>query len=96
MVEAALKVPAWNWALQFVGLVAAYAGAELNARMRVEGFYLWIVANITLGVLHALAGMWLLLLLDILFTRVNFVGIAHWRRRAALSSKGPTKGDGHG
>lgn len=75
------SVPAWNWALQAVGLATAYAGAELNARLRISGFYCWLVSNVVLAVLHATAGLWLLLLLDVLFFRVNILGIARWGRQ---------------
>lgn len=74
-------VPAWNWALQAVGLATAYAGAELNARLRISGFYCWLVSNVVLAVLHAAAGLWLLLVLDVLFFRVNLLGIARWSRQ---------------
>ena len=73
-------VPMWNWGLQFVGLVTSYAGAELNARMRISGFYVWLISNITLGLLHAATGLWLLLLLDLLFFRVNALGVLRWSR----------------
>lgn len=78
--EAMRAVPAWSWALQGVGVATGYAGAELNARMRVGGFVLWLVSNVTLGVLHAMSGQWLLLVLDALFFRVNLLGIRHWSR----------------
>ena len=74
-------VPAWNWALQALGLVTSYVGAELNARMRISGFYVWFVSNVALGILHAVAGLWLLLLLDALFFRVNIRGVLTWSRR---------------
>lgn len=80
MKEALLAVPAWNWGLQGLGVITGYAGAELNARMRIEGFFLWLVSNIALGILHASTGLWLLLVLDVLFFRVNLVGIRHWSR----------------
>lgn len=67
----ALAVPTWNWGLQGLGVITGYIGAEMNARMRIEGFFLRLVSNVALGVLHALTGLWLLLVLDILFFRVN-------------------------
>ena len=72
-------VPVWNWLLQGVGLCTAYAGAELNARQRPEGFALWIVSNAALSTLHALTGLWLLFVLDLLFFRVNVIGLRRWR-----------------
>jgi nicotinamide riboside transporter PnuC len=72
-------VPAWNWALQGVGLLTAYVGAELNTRMKISGFYVWLVSNVTLAALHAATSLWLLLVLDLLFFRVNLMGIRRWR-----------------
>lgn len=80
LLNAVAAVPAWNWALQAAGLVTAYGGAELNARRKVEGFHLWIVSNVTLAVLHGAGHLWLLLVLDLLFLRVNVLGIRRWRR----------------
>ena len=71
-------VPLWNWALQGSGLCTAYIGAELNARRRRSGFAIWIVSNAILAALHATTGMWLLLLLDLLFLRVNVMGLRCW------------------
>jgi nicotinamide riboside transporter PnuC len=76
-------VPAWSWALQAVGLVTAYVGAELNARRRIDGFYVWLASNVALAILHGASHLWLLLVLDMLFLRVNLMGIARWRREAA-------------
>lgn len=80
MKDALLAVPAWNWGLQGLGVVTGYAGAELNARMRIDRFFLWLVSNVALGLLHAFTGLWLLLVLDVLFFRVSLVGIRHWSR----------------
>jgi hypothetical protein len=66
--------------LQVIGVITGYVGAEMNARMRIEGFFLRVARNVALGVLHACTGLWLLLVLDGLFVRVNLVGIRHWSR----------------
>jgi nicotinamide riboside transporter PnuC len=79
-------VPAWSWALQAVGLATAYVGAELNARQRVEGFHVWLASNVALAVLHAGSQLWLLLVLDLLFLRVNVLGIRRWSREKRGSS----------
>ena len=76
-------VPLWNWALQAVGLTTAYIGAELNARQRIEGFYVWLASNVALGVLHAATGLRLLFVLDLLFMRVNIIGMRRWSTRSA-------------
>jgi nicotinamide riboside transporter PnuC len=66
--------------LQVIGVITGYVGAEMNASMRIEGFFLWLASNVALGVLHVFRGLWLLLVLDALFVRVNLVGIRHWSR----------------
>ena len=75
--------PWWNWALQCLGVVTAYWGAELNARMNIRGFQLWIVSNIALLGLHAATGMWVLCALDVAFFRINARGIRQWREKAS-------------
>lgn len=82
-----LEVPAWSWTLQAIGLVTAYAGAELNARMRIEGFHVWLASNVALAILHAASSLWLLLALDILFFRVNVIGIRKWKAAPPNSAR---------
>jgi hypothetical protein len=73
-------LPWWNWALQGVGLVTSYVGAELNSRMNVRGFQVWMASNVCLFVLHAISSLWLLCVLDALYLRLNFRGVSRWRR----------------
>ena len=80
LVVAFQAVPPWNWALQALGLVTAYVGAELNARRRISGFAVWLASNVTLAALHAATSLWLLFALDVLFFRVNLLGIRRWAR----------------
>lgn len=82
------SVPAWSWTLQAVGLATAYVGAELNARRRVEGFYVWIASNVALGALHIASHLWRLFVLDLLFLRVNLLGVSRWREEDASRLKG--------
>lgn len=74
-------LPLWNWALQAVGLVAAYIGAELNAQMRLSGFYAWTIGNCALLNVNALAGLWLLVVLHVLYLRINAKGVVTWSKR---------------
>lgn len=74
-------LPWWNWAFQIVGLVTSYVGAELNARKRVAGFYVWLVANVALFGVHCASGLWMLALLDLLYFRINLMGIRVWKSR---------------
>ena len=73
------QLPWWNWTLQIVGLVASYLGAELNARKRVTGFYVWLVANVVLFCVHCASGIWILAVLDVLYFRINLMGIRKWK-----------------
>lgn len=75
------SVPWWSWLLQGIGVVASYVGAELNARLRIEGFYVWFIANSALFVVHAASGLWALALLDVLYFRINMTGVRKWRLR---------------
>jgi hypothetical protein len=72
-------LPAWNWALQCVGIVCAYVGAELNSRLDVRGFHLWLFANVALFVVHTWSGLWVLYLLDLAYCRLNPRAIKRWR-----------------
>ncbi len=71
-------VPLWNWGLQAVGLGTAYVGAELNARKMRAGFQVWLASNVVLATLHACSGLWLLFVLDLMFFRVNVIGLRRW------------------
>ncbi len=73
------RLPWWNWSLQLLGLVSSYIGAELNARRQVQGFYVWLLANVALFVVHVASGLWALAVLDLAYFRINIRGIRHWR-----------------
>lgn len=70
--------PLWSWLLQGLGVGLSYWGAELNARMRISGFYVWLVSNVVMAALHALSGLWLLMVLNALYFRLSFLGILRW------------------
>jgi len=72
-------LPWWNWALQTIGVCSSYLGAELNSRMDVRGFHIWMFSNLCLLILHAVSGLWVLCLLDLLYLRLNFRGISRWK-----------------
>jgi hypothetical protein len=73
-------LPWWNWALQAIGVSTSYAGAVLNARLDVRGFYIWFFSNVTLFLLHALTGLWLLCLLDVMYFRINMISARTWKK----------------
>lgn len=76
-------LPGWDWALQCVGIVSSYVGAELNAKLNVRGFHLWLLANVALCIVHAWSGLWILCILDLAYCRVNLRGIRRWRKAQA-------------
>lgn len=80
--------PLWNWALQAIGVLTAYIGAELNARGKIAGFPVWMVSNLVLAIIHIVSGLWLLFVLDLLFLRVNFVGLRRWRKMPPMMHAG--------
>jgi nicotinamide mononucleotide transporter len=58
----------------------ALMGAFLNAQHRVEGFYLWIVAN-TLGVyLFATTQLYGMMMLYLVYIGICVYGIVTWRK----------------
>jgi hypothetical protein len=74
-------VPWWNWSLQILGLTTSYYGAVRNAKMDIKGFYIWLISNIILFLLHLFTGLWVLCLLDILYFRINLIGIKNWKNK---------------
>jgi hypothetical protein len=50
-------LPWGNWGLQAAGVVSSYVGAELNSRLDIRGFRIWLFSNVLLFVLHALSGL---------------------------------------
>jgi hypothetical protein len=79
-------LPLWNWILQAAGLITSYIGAELNSRAKRSGFAVWISSNVILGTIHAASGLWLLLVLDVLYVRINVAGLRRWRTTAPSSA----------
>ena len=75
--------PWWNWVLQVVSLVFSYAGAELNSRLDVKGFRVWIAANVAWFLVHVTSGLALLCLLDVIYIRLNIRAIQRWHTAQA-------------
>lgn len=71
-------LPWWNWLLQGVGVALAYLGAELNSRLDIRGFRVWIAANIALFILHVTSGLAILAVLDVIYIRLNVRAIHRW------------------
>lgn len=78
-------LPWWNWLLQGIGLVVSYAGAEFNSRLDIRGFHFWLVANVTLLVVHLVSGLALLAFLDVMYIRLNVLAIQRWKHSVTAS-----------
>lgn len=81
-------LPWWNWLLQGVGVVLAYVGAELNSRLDIRGFKVWIAANIALFILHVISGLAILAALDVIYIRLNVRSIQRWVAERKLTAAG--------
>lgn len=81
-------LPWWNWLLQGVGVVLAYVGAELNSRLDIRGFKVWIAANIALFILHVTSGLAILATLDLIYVRLNIRSIQRWGAGRKLTAAG--------
>lgn len=71
-------LPWWNWLLQAIGITLAYLGAELNSRLDVRGFFLWMAANLVLFMVHVTSGLVLLSILDLIYIRLNIRALQRW------------------
>lgn len=67
-------------ALQALALLAGVAGAILNAKLRVTGFYWWLVSNVVLTVLALLHGLHGVALLQLFYAGTCLFGIYQWKR----------------
>jgi nicotinamide mononucleotide transporter len=75
-------VPYWD-ALPTAGSVA---GQWLLGRQYVENWPVWVAVNIASVALFAIKGLWLTVVLYVLFGVLAFIGWQAWRRRAAAAS----------
>lgn len=71
-------IPTWSWILQSIAIFTQFLGAELNARLKINGFYVLMIANITLAIIHIISGLWIVLILDVLYFRINIRGLRTW------------------
>jgi len=66
--------------LEWAGTLCSLTGAILNARHRIEGFYVWTLGNIFWISLAIMKEMYGLLFMTLVFTVINFIGIYSWRK----------------
>jgi len=60
--------------------VIAVAGVVLNNRKVAACFYLWIISNMISAGLHAEAGMYSLVIRDLIFCALAVEGAIKWRK----------------
>jgi hypothetical protein len=81
-----LNLPWWDWLLQTIGVILSYTGAEMNARMDISSLYVWRLANVTLFILHAVSGLWLLCVLYVAYFRLSFIAVKKWKATRLTNS----------
>jgi len=67
-----------------VSTVLAVGGVLLNNRLNILCFYLWIVSNAIFAVIHSQAGIWSLVLRDVVFIGLCIEGIVRWRKNGKI------------
>ena len=60
-----------------IGTVLAIVGVVLNNRLNIACFSVWIVSNTIFAALHIKAGLWSIVVRDVVFT---FLAIEGWRQ----------------
>ena len=78
-----------TWLIETIGAAAgvlAVTGCILNNRRMRACFYLWMVSNGLSAGLHVHAGLWSLVVRDVVFTVLAIEGAWRWRRTRERSS----------
>lgn len=73
-------VSVWSWMLQFFGMVLSLVAADLNARLNVKCFFLWILGGSMMIGVHIMSGLWLLLIMDFIYLNINYRGLKRWAK----------------
>ena len=65
----------------FILTVLSLLGAVLNAKGRISGFYIWIVANVGWVIVDLSHGLYSQAILFAVYTMISVYGIIQWSRR---------------
>ena len=65
-----------------IGTIAAIIGVILNNRLRIECFYIRIISNALFAGIHLSAGIYSLLIRDLIFILLAIEGIHKWTKKA--------------
>lgn len=68
----------WEWAAVAISII----GTWRNARMKIDGFYFWIVGNTVLMIVDFASGHLGQALMFTVYTGISIYGIWEWRRKA--------------
>jgi len=67
--------------IEWAGTLCSLIGAVLNARHRIEGFYVWTLGNAFWIYLAVNKELWGLLSMTLVFTVINFIGVYSWKKK---------------
>lgn len=73
--------------------ILSILGAYLNAKKKIEGFYIWIISNIGWIIIDTIAGLYFQSILFVVYTIICIEGIIQWRKSDGETNfrKGQTK-----
>ena len=66
---------------EYLSTVLAVVGNVLNIKKMKAGFMVWLACNLISGILHYKAGMYGLVLRDVIFSVLAVVGYIKWSRK---------------
>jgi len=78
--------------IEIIGICASclsLLGLVYNARMRVEGYYIWIVANLAWIPISIMAGAWYQTPIWVFFAIGSVYGIYEWKARSQVQGVSP-------
>ena len=70
--------------LEVLSVLTGIGGAILNAKLKVSGFYLWLVSNVILFVLSVSHGLYGIALLQTFYAGTCIYGICQWNNAAEV------------
>ena len=70
--------------LEVLSVLTGIGGAILNAKLKVSGFYLWLISNVILFVLSVSHGLYGIAILQTFYAGTCIYGICQWKNAADL------------
>jgi len=72
-------------ALQGLALLSGVVGAILNAKLKVSGFYFWLISNAVLLLLAMLHGLYGVAILQLFYAVTCIFGIRYWQQQPKIA-----------